>query len=166
MLVQDTLPSRIEFATTFVQRLLPGLSGARFALFPFTMDGYVQVPLTSDSLAIADLLSSLSPNIITLQGTDLTQSLDTLFVRILEAEERAKTRGSDWSGAQVLLLSDGESHVELQIKVFEKFRTAHIPIFSIVTGTPSGGMGQVEVKNVEDFLTRLIEKSDRFLGVL
>ena len=75
MIAQDVLPSRLQFAVSFVRRLLLKMPKVRFSIFPFSMDGYVLLPLTSDPSAVSEMITALSPSLTTAQGTDLSQSL-------------------------------------------------------------------------------------------
>jgi tetratricopeptide (TPR) repeat protein len=76
----------------------------------------------------------MSPTIATGQGTDLGTTLTNLLSQIQRSEKVAKTRGSDWVTPQVLLLSDGESHVPVADSVALSFKNASIPIFTVCTG--------------------------------
>lgn len=138
MMAQDVSPSRIQLGVTLAQELLKHLGGTKVALFPFALDGYVQMPLSADLMAASDLLSAINPSITTQQGTDLTLALNTLFDRIVQTEQLTRDRGGDWSSPQVLLLSDGESHYELNKSVLQKYRAKHIPIFAVTLGTEQG----------------------------
>ncbi|MBM4316943.1 MAG: VWA domain-containing protein [Deltaproteobacteria bacterium] len=138
MLAQDTLPSRIRFAIDFSQKLLDQLNQVKVALYPFALDGYIQMPLSSDFQAAKDLLSSMTPSMATGQGTDLSAILENLLTQIYKNERIAKERGSDWVKPQILLLSDGETHVPIKDAVLAQFKKNEIPIFTVgVGGTQS-----------------------------
>jgi Ca-activated chloride channel family protein len=134
MLAQDTLPSRMRFAIDFSQKLLDQLNQVKIALYPFALDGYIQMPLSSDFQAAKDLLSSMSPSMATGQGTDLGAVLENLLTQIYKSERIAKERGSDWVKPQILLLSDGETHVPIKGAILAEFKKAEIPIFTVGIG--------------------------------
>ncbi len=138
MLAEDIPPSRLGFAIAFSQRLLRQLSGARVALFPFAIDGYLQMPLTTDLTAISDILGALTPSMTTAQGTDISTSLSTLLRHISRSDQMTQDRGEEPLPTQVILLTDGESHVNLRTDVLREYRNRHIPIFTIGTGTSNG----------------------------
>jgi Ca-activated chloride channel homolog len=146
MLARDISPSRLAFAVSFAERLLQQLSGVKVALYPFALDGYIQIPLTTDTAAIEDALESLNPNMTTNQGTDLSSALETLLGHIVRMEQAAKKAGIDWFPTQVLLLSDGESHVPLRDEVTRRYRSLHIPIFTVAAGTVGGAMISPELR--------------------
>lgn len=136
MLAQDANPTRLAFAIAVCQKLLDSLPDSRVALMPFANDGYLLLPLTSDHEAVGLLLSTLSPSLTTDQGTDLTQSLSSLWEIILRTERARKTQ----SPVQtiVVLLSDGESHLPFDPGIAKKFRNHGIPIYTVGIGSAAG----------------------------
>ncbi len=138
MLATDVTPSRMDFSITFAEKLIQELKGVKVALFPFALDGYMQMPLTNDLAAAADMISSLNPNVTTNQGTDISASLETLFRYIARLERAAKANGAEWFPTQVVLLSDGESHYPIRDEITRLYRNARIPIFTVGIGTASG----------------------------
>jgi Ca-activated chloride channel family protein len=126
MLAEDIAPTRLDFATVFSERVIKNLPQIKVALFPFTVSGFVQIPLTNDSLTVIESLGTLNPQIVTEQGTDLTLSLEKLFEKIVRTETEATEKSALSSSTSVLLLSDGESHHPLDESVLEKFAKKHI----------------------------------------
>lgn len=139
MLAEDTPPSRLLFTKAFLQRLLPQFDTAKLAIYPFTLNGYMQLPLTNDWNAAVDVIASLNPSIVSHQGTDLTKSLETLFTHIVRLEDRSKVSGAEWLPTQVLLLSDGETHRPLETSILKYYRSKRIPIHTVAVGTENGG---------------------------
>jgi len=134
MLAKDAMPSRMQFAVDFTSRLIDQLSQVKVALYPFALDGYLLMPLSSDLQAAKDLLNSISPSIATGQGTDLGSMLNDLLKQIKKTEQIAKARGGDWVTPQVLLISDGESHVSVPDDAPLMYRAASIPVFTVSVG--------------------------------
>ncbi len=141
MRVQDISPSRLEFSTAFVRRLLRQIPGLRVAIFPFAGDGYLQMPLSSDQDAAGDLVGALTPSITTNQGTNFDAGLSTLFQAIQKEKQATAVESSP---VRVLLLSDGESHEPVPSAVLEKFRSRSIPIDTVGVGTAEGGLIPLE----------------------
>jgi Ca-activated chloride channel family protein len=150
MLAKDITPNRLDFAVVFATQLLQRLPTARAALYPFALDGYMQVPFTNDLDAITDMLTSLNPNTMTNQGTDLSRALGTLYRHLSRMERGSKASGADWLPTQVILLSDGESHHPIRDEVSDMFRSARIPIYTVGTATVEGGNIPAE-RNVGNF---------------
>jgi Ca-activated chloride channel family protein len=147
MLAQDTSPSRLAFAVTYARKLLEKLPGVKVAIFPFALDGYLLIPLTTDIPAASDMLTSLGPGMTTAQGSDLTGSLSTLLRHIARMETIAKEKGGEWAATQVLLLSDGESHVRLDDSVLRQYKSRRIPVFTVAVGTTTGTTIPIETRS-------------------
>jgi len=139
MLAEDISPSRLAFSTSTFFKLIELLPGVQVAVFPFSADGFLLTPLTSDQQVLKNVLSTVGPSMTTNQGTDLTTSLGTLLENIERIEKRVLDSGATWLPTQVLLYSDGESHWPLKEGILQKYRAKHIPIFTVGTGTKSGG---------------------------
>lgn len=135
MLANDITPSRMGFAVNFAQKLLQKAGDLRVAIYPFTTDGYLMMPLSTDLYAAADLLNSLHPSMTTGQGSNLSVSLVTLLETIKKAELSTKAKDGEWAPTAVLFLSDGESHHPLDESILKGFRQNKIPIHAVVTGT-------------------------------
>lgn len=136
MRAEDISPSRLEFATAFVRRLMREVPGLRVAIFPFAGDGYLQMPLSSDQDAAADLVTSLTPSVTTNQGTRFDPSLESLMKAILKTKQSASYEPAP---TRVLLLSDGETHEPVGNDILETFRGRSIPIDTVGVGTTDGG---------------------------
>jgi tetratricopeptide (TPR) repeat protein/uncharacterized protein YegL len=144
MMAEDITPSRLAFGTAFVRKLLEQLSNVKVALFPFTVDGFIQTPLTNDVFVMSDMLASLSPSMTTSQGTDISNALELLFQNIAKMELATTSKGSDWFPTQVVLVSDGESHWPIKDSILHEYRVKSIPIFSVGVGTVAGAMIPLE----------------------
>ncbi len=144
MSAEDIIPSRIGFAVAFSTRLVQKLAGTKFALFPFSESGYLMMPLTSDTHVAEEMLAILNPSVTTNQSTNIGNSLEALFTTIQKMQTAAKERGEDWAPTQVLLLSDGESHVPVSPSILGYFRKERIPVFTVITGTKQGAQITVE----------------------
>lgn len=147
MLANDITPSRMGFSVNFAQKLLQKAGDLRVAIFPFTTDGYLMMPLSTDLFAASDLLNSLHPSMTTGQGSNLTVSLTTLLETIKKAELSTKEKGGEWAPTAVLFLSDGESHYPLQEDILKNFRQNKIPIHTVVTG----GVNAVQIPDENRF---------------
>lgn len=136
MLTGDIAPSRLEFASLFSQQLLHTLLPSQVAIFPFAADGYLALPPTQDLTTVEDFLTTVQPSYVSEQGTDLSTALSTLASLI---ERRKQQFPEDRAPAQVLLLSDGETHQAIPTSLTARFAKLDVPIHTVGTGTPQGG---------------------------
>jgi len=101
MFAQDIPPFRIERAKAEVAQLIQALPGARFAAVAFAGEP-MSFPLTSDSGAIKQFLSQLSPNDMPVGGTAIARALESAR-DLLARDPRSKNHKRI-----IILITDGE----------------------------------------------------------
>lgn len=149
MLAEDTHPSRLAYMIHFVQKTLMDLGNFKVAIYPFAESGFLMMPLSSDVYAAADLIAGLEPSYTTAQGTDLNKVLTGLLEVIQSTEDKARQHNKEWASPQVLLVSDGETHVPLKDDVLTGFRNKKVPIFTVAVGTAAGATIPVEGRFIQ-----------------
>lgn len=129
MLAKDIAPSRLEKAKLELSGLIDKLKGDRIGIVAFAGEAFIQCPLTIDRGAVKLFLSTVSPNLVTLQGTSLSSAIRTAAQAFPVSEKGHKA---------VILLTDGE---DLEGEAVEAAKKAHeegVRIFPIGIGTPEG----------------------------
>ncbi len=144
MLAKDVSPSRLHLAILIAGRLLQLLNGTRIALFPFANDGYLYMPLTTDLETAGSILSTFTPSMMSDQGTDLNSTLQSLW-NTIEQTKTPRTVAQK-QHVQVILISDGESHLPLKDELPYRFKSRGIPIHVIGVGSKSGTQVAVTIK--------------------
>lgn len=139
MLVEDISPDRLAYSTVFSNRLVEQLSDPRVALFPFAASGFLLLPFTTDLFAIQESLNSLEPSATSHQGTNFNQLLSDLFQLILRQKHQLAETVEGYQNPIVIILSDGESHVDFDSSTLRPFLDSDIKIFTVAVGTPEGG---------------------------
>ena len=83
MLAQDVQPSRLEKAKRLISRLVDELDNDKVGMIVFAGDAFTQLPITSDYISAKMFLESISPSLISKQGTaisaDQMQPGDLIF---------------------------------------------------------------------------------------
>jgi Ca-activated chloride channel homolog len=130
MLAEDIAPNRLERASVFAQKIVKALPGQRIGLIFFAGSAYLQMPLTTDYGTAISFLSTANPDLISEQGTAITEAID-LAIASFDPTEKA--------GRAVILLTDGENHDDKAIDVAEKAFDEGIVITSVGVGTAEGG---------------------------
>ena len=69
MLAQDVQPSRLEKAKRLISRLVDELDNDKVGMIVFAGDAFTQLPITSDYISAKMFLESISPSLISKQGT-------------------------------------------------------------------------------------------------
>ena len=130
MQATDVAPSRFALAQDELTRLVTSLRGGRFGLVFFAGSAVLRSPLSTDALAINDIIRRADKETgLTRAGSDLGQGL-TQAGRILES--------SDATGKAVLLVSDGEDFGSGFAEAARALREKGIVVYAAGVGTPAG----------------------------
>lgn len=128
MLAQDIKPSRLERAKQSINRLIDDLENDRIGLVVFAGKAYTQLPITTDYSAARLMLSSVSTNLISVQGTDIGKAVD-MSMSAFNAEK---------SGKAIIIITDGETHDEEALEKVTEAAEKGIRTFTIGLGNAEG----------------------------
>ena len=106
MLARDLVPDRLGRAKQELLRISRGIDRGRRGLVAFAGSAVVQCPLTSDQQAFETMLSTLSPDYVEEQGTNVNEALDVASDMLSVRNREKRTAGA----GIVVLVSDGEHH--------------------------------------------------------
>ena len=98
MLAQDVQPSRLEKAKRLISRLVDELDNDKVGMIVFAGDAFTQLPITSDYISAKMFLESISPSLISKQGTAIGEAIN-LAARSFTPQEgpcSSKWHGSCW----------------------------------------------------------------------
>ena len=101
MLAQDVQPSRLEKAKRLISRLVDELDNDKIGMIVFAGDAFTQLPITSDYISAKMFLESISPSLISKQGTAIGEAIN-LAVRSFTPQEGV--------GRAIVVITDGENH--------------------------------------------------------
>ncbi|KAA6336841.1 hypothetical protein EZS27_015033 [termite gut metagenome] len=101
MLAQDVQSNRLERAKRLVSRLVDDLENDKVGLIVFAGDAFTQLPITSDFISARIFLESVSPSLITKQGTAIGAAI-SLAARSFTSQEDV--------GRSIVVITDGENH--------------------------------------------------------
>jgi Ca-activated chloride channel homolog len=137
MLAEDMQPNRLEKSKQAVERLIDNLDGDRIGLILFAGEAYTQLPITADYAAAKLFLSSVSTDMISKQGTNISDAIK------LAVESFGKDAGKNKA---IILITDGEDHEEDIESAIALANEKSIMINSIGVGSIDG-VPIPEVKN-------------------
>jgi len=129
MLAEDTNPSRLERAKMFCMKLSEKVSFAKTGIVLFAGDAFIHMPITSDPGAVKMFISSISPDLISLQGTAIGKAL------LISSEAFNR---SDAKNKAVILISDGENFEDDAIEAAGIAEQEQIVIHTVSIGTAEG----------------------------
>jgi len=129
MLAEDVKPNRLAKAKYEIKRLVEMLQGDRVALVTFAGNAFLQCPLTTDYDAFLMLLDAVNAGSMPVQGTDISQAIETGRKAFVEGERKYKV---------MLLITDGEDNEGKALDEAEKAKDENIKIFTVGIGSPAG----------------------------
>ena len=140
MLAQDIQPSRLEKAKRLISQLVDKMEQDKVGLIVFAGDAFTQLPITSDYISAKMFLESISPALITKQGTDLGAAL-SLANRSFTPQ--------DGVGRTIILITDGENHEGGVEQAIKTLTDKDIQINVLGIGSPEGS--PIPMEDSKDF---------------
>ena len=134
MLARDVAPNRLDRAKLWIRDLVSELKTDRVALVAFAGTSSVQSPLTTDRLFFDLALEELSPNSVTIGGTNIGDAIrkcmDLVFYDLDESEQGTHR--------DIVLITDGEDQESLPVDAASAAGAAGIRIISLGIGSTRG----------------------------
>ena len=122
----------------------------------FADESLVMLPVTSDYKMALSKVKRLSPELISAQGTDLGEAIETAILSFSSNTHTSKSR-------VMILITDGEDHDENALEAAKRAAEMGVTICCIGIGTPEGKPLMVDGELIEDeegkiVLTKLNEE--------
>lgn len=129
MLAEDVKPNRIDKAKHIISEVIGNLHGDRIAFVPYAGQAYALLPLTSDYSAAKMFLQGLNTDMLSSQGTAVSEALQVSLEYF---------KNSDQSSKLLIVISDGEDHQEGVSEVLQNIKDKGIRVYTIGLGTSQG----------------------------
>ncbi len=143
MLAEDTEPSRMARTRYAIQQLTRHMKNDHVGIVAFADDVEVLLPITSDYKMAESKLRSLSPALISNQGTDIGEALEVSLLSFSNQSRNARNR-------VIILITDGEAHDSKALAVAERAKEEGVVICCIGIGTPEGTTLKIDGQMIED----------------
>ena len=140
MLAQDVTPSRLEKSKKLVSRLVETFNNDKVAMIVFAGEAFTQLPITSDYISAKMFLETISPSLITTQGTDIRGAID-LAMKSFTPNEGV--------GRAIVLITDGENHEGGAIEAAQQAAAKGVRVFVLGVGSPDGS--PIPLEGTNDF---------------
>lgn len=101
MLASDVTPSRLERSKLLISNLVDKMKEDKIGLGVFAGEAYPQLPLTTDHTATRQYLTTITPEMVTLQGTNLAAAIELASSCFTEQKKVGKA---------IIIITDGENH--------------------------------------------------------
>lgn len=129
MLAEDVVPNRLDKSKQMLSRLTDGLTNDKVGLIVFAGDAFTQIPITSDYISAKMFLSSISPSMVSIQGTAIGAAINLAVRSFTPSETSDKT---------IILITDGENHEDDAIGAATKAAERGIRVNIVGMGLPNG----------------------------
>ncbi|MDR0962177.1 MAG: VWA domain-containing protein [Mediterranea sp.] len=156
MLAQDVQPSRLEKAKRIVAQLVDKMENDKVGMIVFAGDAFTQLPITSDYISAKMFLETITPALITKQGTAIGAAINLGMRSFTDQKEVGRT---------LILITDGENHEDGAVEAAKAATEKNIQINVLGVGMPEGA--PIPAEGTNDFrrdkdgnvvITRLNEK--------
>ncbi|MCC3158587.1 VWA domain-containing protein [Hymenobacter sp. 15J16-1T3B] len=130
MLTRDVVPDRLTQARLTLGSIVRQLRSEQVGVVVFAGNAQRYLPLTTDYATVGQACSSITPALLSRQGSSLAEAL-TLAALVFSPDPPGNR--------VVCILSDGESHARRDQQVADSLLRAGIHVFAIGVGTAQGG---------------------------
>lgn len=145
MLAEDIAPNRLEKSKQLITQIINGLAGDRIGIIGYAGSAFPQVPITSDFSSAKLFLSGMNTDMVSSQGTAITQAIEMAQTFYDDEEQTNRV---------LFLISDGEDHEGNVSEIAEEAAEKGIRIFTIGVGTLEGGPIPIKENGVLQYYKR------------
>lgn len=138
MLAEDVVPSRLEKAKSLISRLVSNFNDDKVGLIVFAGDAFTQLPITSDYISAKMFLESITPSLISSQGTNIGEAI-RLAIKSFTPQEKV--------GRAIIVITDGESHEGGAVEAAKEAASKGMKVFVLGIGSPDGSPIPLEGSN-------------------
>lgn len=138
MLAEDVVPNRLAKAKMLVSRLVEGFTDDKVGLIVFAGDAFTQLPITSDYISAKMFLESISPSLISSQGTNIGDAI-RLAVKSFTPQEKV--------GRAIIVITDGENHEGGAVDAAKEAASKGMQVYVLGIGSSDGAPIPIEGSN-------------------
>ena len=129
MLAEDVKPNRLEKAKMMVSNMVDGMRDDKIGLIVFAGQAFVQLPITSDYVSAKMFLETISPAMMSVQGTDIAEAINLSM--------RSFTQQEDISRA-IFVITDGEDNEAKGVEAAKQAAAKGVRVYVLGIGNPGG----------------------------
>ena len=134
MLAEDLSPNRLDRTRYAIDKLFSQMRQDRVGVVVFAGEAKVQLPITTDYRMARSFTKRLSPSLVDVQGTDISDAIDLASLSFSQREGASRV---------MILITDGEAHDSDALAAAERAAERGIRIFTIGIGSPEGAPIQI-----------------------
>ena len=127
MLAEDVTPSRLQRSKMMVENLVDNFTNDKIGLIVFAGNAYIQLPITSDYVSAKMFLSSISPEMIETQGTDVAAAINMAANSFTQEQNIGKA---------IIVITDGEDHEGGALEAAKEAQAKGMRVYVLGVGSP------------------------------
>lgn len=132
MLCEDVAPNRLQKAKMIVSKLVDQLDEDRMGLIAFAGDAITLLPLTQDGVSAKMFLEQLSPQTVSVQGTNMSEAIQKAMAGFSSSESKNV-------GRALIFITDAEDNEPGADEIAREASKMGVKIFVLSVGTAQGG---------------------------
>ncbi len=129
MMAEDVVPNRLEKSKNIISKLVDGFEDDKVGLIVFAGDAFIQLPITNDFISAKMFLESITPGLITRQGTNIKAAID-MGTRSFTPKEGV--------GKAIIIITDGENHEGGAVEAAKAAAEKGMMVYVMGVGSPEG----------------------------
>lgn len=129
MLAEDIAPNRLDKSKQLITQIINSLAGDRVGIIGYAGSSFPQVPITTDFSAAKLFLSSMNTDMVSSQGTAITEAIAMAQTYYNDEEQTNRV---------LFIISDGEDHAGNVSTIVQEAAEMGIRIFTIGVGSEKG----------------------------
>ena len=154
MMAEDITPNRLDRTRYAIDKLFSQMQQDRVGVVVFAGEAKVQLPITTDYRMARSFTKRLSPSLVSVQGTDLSDAIDLASLSFSQTKDASRV---------MILITDGEAHDADALTAAKRAAERGIRLFAIGIGSPQGAPIQIGGEFIKDekgdmVVSRLNEK--------
>ena len=138
MLAEDIAPNRLEKSKKIISKLIDKFENDKIGLIVFAGDAFVQLPITNDFVSAKMFMETISPALITRQGTDIGAAINLAMKSFTPEKEVGKA---------VIVITDGENHEGGAEEAARAAVEKGMSVYILGVGSPDGAPIPTEGSN-------------------
>ncbi len=129
MLAEDITPSRLDKSKKLISRMVDEFTNDKVGLIVFAGDAFTQLPITTDYVSAKMFLESITPSLISSQGTNIGGAIQ-LALKSFTPQEGV--------GRAIIVITDGENHEGGALEAAKEAVEKGIQVYVLGIGSTDG----------------------------
>ncbi len=129
MMAEDVKPNRLEKAKMMISNMVDNMKDDKVGLVVYAGQAFTQLPITSDYVSAKMFLETISPAMVTVQGTDIAAAID-LATRSFTNQEGVSRA--------IFVITDGEDNEGGAVEAAKEAAKKGMRVYVLGIGDPNG----------------------------